>query len=255
MTNTIVKINPIQKKTTPPAPSLNLTLLSNQINGVITANSGIDFSVSTIDLSNGQLEHYGDSGTFLAASTSKVITAEDFLKQVELGNESLTETINGSSAEHEIQQMIVVSNDNAWDALNNELGYNQLETYASQIGIPDFDSDANSLTSNDIAVALQKLYQGQLLNSNDTQLLLSYLSEANYRQYILPAIPSGYMVYHKVGFYEDYVHDAVIINKGNQTIVLVIFTNGNGTYNWTLRAQLMQQITKYVLATYFTSSS
>jgi beta-lactamase class A len=232
-------------------PNYKITAMANTINGIITQNSNIDMSVSLIDLSNNQAENYGDSQAFTAASTTKVITAADFLHQVEAGQESLSETINGSSAEYEIQQMIVVSDDNAWDALNTELGYPQLQAYADSIGVNSFQSIPNTVTSADMALLLQKLYGGQLLNASDTQLLLSYMKQANYREYIVPAVPSGDTIYHKIGLYEDNVHDEAIITNGSKAFVIVIFTNGNGTYNWPGRAQLMQQITKAALTAYF----
>ena len=76
------------------------------------------------------------------------------------------------------------------------------------------------------------------------------MKQANYRQYMVPAIPSYDTIYHKIGLYNDNVNDAAIITGDNQVISLVIFTNGNGTYDWPDRAILMQQITKAFLTYY-----
>jgi beta-lactamase class A len=228
-----------------------LQTMSSAINVVISQNSNIDMSVSLIDLTNNQAENYGDSSAFTAASTTKVITAADFLHEVELGQQTLSETINGSTAEYEIQQMIVVSDDNAWDALNSTLGYSQLQSYANSIGVSSFQSEPNTVTSSDMALLLEKLYEGESLNSSDTQLLLSYMKQANYREYIVPAVPSSDTIYHKIGLYEDNVHDEAIITNGQKAFVIVIFTNGNGAYNWPARAQMMQTITQAALAAYF----
>lgn len=237
----------------PPAPLSDAALatMSNAINTVINNNSGIDMSVSLIDLSDNQAEQYGDSSAFTAASTTKLITAADFLHEVELGQQSLNETVNGHTAVYEIQQMIVVSDDEAWDDLNELLGFNQLQFYANSVGLSSFQSVANTVTSNDMATLLEQLYEGQLLNSINTQLLLSYMKQANYRQYIVPAVPSDDTIYHKVGLYEDNVDDEAIIVNGKKAFAIVIFTNGNGIYNWPARAQMMQQITGSALAAYF----
>jgi beta-lactamase class A len=248
----IVKKSPKTSTNTDSISAASLDNMSQTINSIISQNSGINMSVNLIDLSNDQTEHYGVDQTFQAASTAKIITAEYFLHQVEQGSESLTETINGSSAEYELQQMIVVSDDNAWAALDNKLGYNNLQNYAdTSLGISDYQAYNNSLSSTDIALALKGLWQGKLLNSTDTQLLLSYLKIANYREYIVPAVPSDDIIYHKIGLYQDYVNDAAIISHGDQAFVIVIFTNGNGTYNWPERAATMQQITKAALKAYF----
>lgn len=237
----------------PPAPlsTAALATMSNAINTVINNNSDIDMSVSLIDLSDNQAEQYGDNSAFTAASTTKLITAADFLHEVELGQQSLNETVNGHTAVYEIQQMIVISDDEAWDDLNELLGFNQLQAYANSIGLNSFQSVANTVTSNDMATLLEQLYEGQLLNSINTQLLLSYMKQANYRQYIVPAVPSDDTIYHKVGLYEDDVDDEAIIVNGKKAFAIVIFTDGNGIYNWPARAQMMQQITGAALAAYF----
>lgn len=232
----------------------DLVTLGSQINGVISANAGVDFSVSIIDPGDGKLAQYGDSSTFDSASVGKLITATDFLHQVETGQESLSETLGGNSAEYELQQMIVVSDDDAWATLNNELGYNQLQAYASQIGLNGYNAVNDTIGSSDIALLLEKLYKGQLLNDADTQLLLGYMKQANYRDFMVPAVPSGDTIYHKVGLINDDVHDAAIIIHGSQSLIVVIFTNGNGVYNWPARALAMQQITKDALAAYWPSS-
>jgi beta-lactamase class A len=243
--------SPVAKPAAPPIDSTKIDTMSNAINGIINQDSNIDMSVSLIDLNSGQSEHYGDSAAFTAASTTKVITAADVLHQVEAGKESLSETINGSSAEYELQQMIVVSDDNAWNAFRNYLGFPQLQAYGQSIGLTSFQSQPNSVTSNDMALLLEKLWEGKILNNTDTQLVLGYMKQANYRQYIVPAVPSNDTIYHKAGFYEDYVHDEAIITSGSKAFVIVIFTNGNGVYDWEDRAEIMQQITQAALAAYF----
>lgn len=241
-----------------PSPSSNgigsaaENTMGQSINSIIEQNSGIDMSVNIIDLSNNESFHYGTNDTFQAASTAKIITAEYFLHEVEEGQQSLTETVNGNTAQYELQQMIVVSDDNAWAALNNLLGYNNLQNYADkQFGISDYQAYNNSLSSKDIALALQQLWQGTVLNKSNTQLLLGYLKIANYREYIVPAIPADDTIYHKIGLYQDYVNDAAIITHNNQSYVLVIFTNGKGAYDWPARATSMQNITKATLKAFF----
>jgi beta-lactamase class A len=240
----------VTKKPSGPSAA-SLATMSQQINSIISQNSAIDISVNLIDLDNNQAEHYGVNETFQAASTAKILTAAYFLHQVEVGQESLNETINSNTAQYELQQMIVVSDDTAWAALDTDLGYTNLQDYAATLGITDYQAYNNVLSSGDIALTLQKLWDGSLLNSTDTQLLLSYMKQANYRQYIVPAVPSDDTIYHKIGLYQDNVHDAAIITDGQHAFVIVIFTNGNGTYNWPGRATIMQNITKPALSTYF----
>lgn len=235
----------------PPVESQALDTMKDQVNAVISANPGITFEVAVTDINTGHELDFGATGPMTAASVSKLLTATDFLDQVELGDETMNETLgDGNTASYDLQQMIVVSNDNSWAALNNDLTPNQLQTYTTNLGISDFNFQNNTLSARDTANILSALYLDRLINTSDTNLLMGYLKEANYRQYILPAIPSTDTVYHKIGLYNDNVNDATIITRGNQAISLVIFTNGNGTYNWPRRAILMQDIAKPVLAYY-----
>ena len=253
-------LSSVIKKTTDSSSSSSsssaaITTMGSTINSTIAANSGIDISVNLINLNNGQREHYGVNQTFQAASTAKILTAAYFLHEVQAGQQSLSETVGGYTAQYELQQMIVVSDDTAWANLNNLLGYNNLQSYAdTTLGINDYQAYNNSLSSRDIALALEQLWQGKLLNPANTQIVLGYMKQANYRQYIVPAIPSEDTIYHKIGLYEDYVNDAAIVTHGKQAFVIVIFTNGNGAYNWPARATMMQGIAKAALKVYFNQS-
>jgi len=231
--------------------SQSFAAMNDAVNSIIQANPTITFEVAVTDINTGDQVHFGQTGPMTAASVSKILTATDYFKQVELGKRTMQLVLeDGSTASYDMQQMIVVSNDTAWDAFRDNLTYAQLQAYGQALGITNFQSQANTLSAPDTANLLGLLYKGQLLNSSDTALLLSYMKLANYRTYILPAIPSSDTVYHKIGLYEDNVNDATIIANGKQTIALVIFTNGNGTYNWPNRAILMQDIAKPILKYY-----
>jgi len=234
----------------PTTTTPNLDNFISTTKKVINANPNITFEVSTIELSNNNLEELGGTSPMVAASVTKIITAADFLNQVEIGNESLQENFDGNTTQYEIQQMIVISDDEAWERLNNDLTYPQLQAYAGGLGISDYDAVNNTISATDIARVLADLYEGKLLNQSNTNLLLSYLKEANYRQYIVPAVPASDTVYHKIGLYNDNVNDAAIITHNKQAFVLVIFTNGNGSYNWPNRAELMQQIATAAISAY-----
>jgi beta-lactamase class A len=225
---------------------------NNEINTIIKNNSSVDFGISVKDLSTGSQLNYGDTSSMTSASVSKILTATDFLDQVEQGNESLGETLeDGNTASYDLQQMITVSDDNAWESLNDDLGYSQIQSYANnQLGLSSYDADQNTLSSSDTANLLAQLYQGKLLNQSDTQLLLSYMETANYRTFIIPAVPSSDTVYHKVGEYGNEINDAAIITNGKQTIVLSIYTNSDNSVSNDQIANLMQEITKDSLSYY-----
>ena len=193
---------------------------------------------------------YGSTDTFDGASTAKLLTAADYLHHVEQGSASLTQKIDGRSAQSWLRAMIVQSDDTAWAALNGYLTHDDLVTYGNSIGFTNYDPEVNTFTASDVARLMQQLYTGKLLNTSHRALLLNYLSSANYRQYIVAAVPSTDTVYHKVGWDGDTINDAAIITKGQKYAVLVIFSNGNGSYDTAARTQLIHTITNDAVAAY-----
>jgi len=240
------------QKDVPSISQSQLANLSNEINDIINNNQDIDVAVSVVDLNTGQTQQYGLSNPFEAASTAKLITATDYLHHVEEGSASLNGDIEGSPAQYEIQQMIEVSDDNDWQALNDYLGHPDLLAYTSSIGLANYDPDDNTLPASDISLLLQKLYKGQLLDKQDSQLLLSYMAAANYNGYMGAVVPSDVKFYHKAGVLDDRIHDAAIIDNSLQPVVLVVFTkNEDDAYSaLPVQTQIIQQVTTDVLNAY-----
>lgn len=222
---------------------------ASQVNALITTNPNDSISVATASATQG-VQTYGDSGVFDGASTAKLLTAADFLHHVEAGTASLNQQIDGHTAGYWLKTMLVNSDDTAWSELNGFLTHDDLATYANKIDFVNYDPSTNTFTAGDTALLLQKLYDGELLNSSDRSLLLKYLSQANYRQYIVAAVPSGNTVYHKVGVDNDTINDAAVISNGQKYVVLVIFTDGNGSYDWPNRTQLIHSLTQDAIAAY-----
>ncbi|HVW23518.1 MAG TPA: serine hydrolase [Candidatus Saccharimonadales bacterium] len=227
---------------------------SGQVNAILTSNPGIAFSISIVTPVTGP-HHYGSSGPLLAGSTTKVLTAAAYMHNVEIGQARLNQKIDGRTAQSLLRAMIVNSDDTAWSDINYYLSYDDIQNYAKSIGLNSYDWGPNAIASDDIASLLRQLYNGSLLNPADRSLLLSWLKQANYRDFIVPAVPREDVIYHKVGLYDDNVNDAAIITRGHQWLVLVIFTDGHGAENWLNRARLMQQITRYALNDYLPAAS
>jgi len=240
----------------PAIKPIDSTTLANAVQGVINNNANLDISVSATDLQTGKSYHYGETAAFAGASIGKLVTAALFLHQTETGDATLTQQINGANAQNELQQLIVNSDNDAWVAFNDVLGHDALDSYAHGLGMNSYDSANDTMTSDDVALLLQKLDKGQLLNASNTKLLLSYLQQANMRDYIVASAPSGATVYHKVGYLDDRLHDAAIIQKGGRSIVLVIFskTGDDSNYDFTAGAQLFGQLTKAADALFFPGS-
>jgi beta-lactamase class A len=232
--------------------SIDESVLNSSVQSLLDQNSDLDTSVSITDLQTGKTYHYGETASYTAASIGKLVTATAFLHKVEAGQVSMDDDIGGSTARNQLTQMITVSDNDAWEALNENVTHDGLKAYATSIGMTTYDPTDNNMTSDDIALLLTKLSSQKLLNTEDTAFLLSLMKQANMRDYIVAAIPDGTDVYHKVGYLSDRLHDASIIKRGDRSYVLVIFSKSmTGSYDFTRGSTFFGEITKATLSSFF----
>jgi beta-lactamase class A len=232
-----------------------MDVYTSEVNKLIAAHPGEDIAVATIDLSDNSSLTLGDQGTFTAASTAKMLTAVTLLDQVEHGKLTLGKYISGVRAGDLLERMIVQSDNNAWKALNDYLTHPTLESYADSLGWSAYNSDINSLRPADMAGLSAKLYRGELLSPENTKLLLGLMQDANKQNYIVTNVPiDGYTVYHKAGWLDGLMHDVAIIQGGQKSIVLAIYTySGSNTVSGDTyeNQELFAKITAATLKAYF----
>ena len=104
------------------------------------------------------------------------------------------------------------------------IGFQYQKPYAEKIGVQTYDVANNKISPNDMSLILAELYQGKLLNSKDSLLLLSYMQHTNNDDLIPPAVPENITVYHKYGTFGGDFHDTAIIDNRKSPFVLTIFT-------------------------------
>lgn len=81
----------------------------------------------------------------------------------------------------------------------------------------------NLCSAHDLAVLLEKLYRGQLLDKNWTRFCLGVLGRQSFNTRIPRALPAGTKVYHKTGTIAGVVNDIGIIELGpGEAIVVVV---------------------------------
>jgi len=215
----------------------------------------MDISISVTDLQTGKSYHYGDTSSFTAASVGKLVTVATFLHEVDNGSATLDQNVGGTTAKEEIRAMLVDSDNTAWHNMEMAVTLDAQQAYAQTIGLTAYNADDNTMSSDDVAKLLTKLAEGKLFADQYTQLMLGYMQQANYRGYIVAAVPDSVTVYHKVGLLEDRVHDAAIIKKGDRSYALVIFSKTGGAYDFSKAAPLFSSITKDTLQAFFGSSN
>jgi beta-lactamase class A len=247
------------KKAVAPAPKpkiVDTTTFDTTVNQLIASHSGLDVGTSITDLKTGKSYQYGDTSAYTAASVNKLVTAFGFIHKVEQGQATMQDTVGGYTAQEQIRKMLVNSDNTAWKSfyVASILPCSAQNTYAHELGLTSYDCVSNAVNAADINTLLTKLYNKQLLNAEHTDLVLGYMKQANYRQYIVAAVPTSLTVYHKVGFLEDRVHDAAIIDDGKHAYVLVIFTKTKSTiYPMTSGTELIHSITSNANQTFLTN--
>lgn len=244
------KVSKLTEQTSTNKKSVYGAAITSSINNTISNDpDGLSAAVSIIDLnSNQEIDSGATTTLFKAASTAKVLAAVDYLRDVQNGQASLDQQIDGTSAEQLIQQMIEVSDDNAWTDINNYLG-DQQQSYANQIGLSSFTGgEYNTMYASDMAKLLAMLYQGKLLDNYYKNILLNFMANTTSTNLIQAVLPPNATVYHKYGQVWGYLNDAAIVDYQKHQYVLVIFTNSQDgtTDEYSDQVNLIQQISQQV---------
>ena len=103
------------------ASSPNLLSLEQQLNSMVAGKSA-DVGIAALDLNSGETVSIKGNTPFPMASTVKVAVAALYLAQVDNGQRSLDDMINGQSARGLMRRMLVHSDNRATDILLADLG-------------------------------------------------------------------------------------------------------------------------------------
>ncbi len=206
--------------------------------------------VAIADLADGTLRSYGDSTGYAAASTAKILTAAAYYHLVETGERELDTPLGSFNAAFQLKAMVNTSSDDSWILLMQDIGYPELIEYADSLGIT-YDPEENELTPQDMALLLQKLASGTLLDSGHTAELLGYMQETNDEELIPAALDPRITVHHKYGVVEHYVHDAALLEAGGRSYAVVIYTWGPDDADSAARIDLIHQLTDEITGALF----
>ena len=80
----------------------------------------------------------------------------------------------------------------------------------------------NSTTPFDIGLFFNKLWQNEIINENDRNELLSYMTNTVYEDWLSKGVPSGISVSHKYGREVGVVNDAGIVFSEPKYIAVIM---------------------------------
>lgn len=208
-----------------------------------------DVSVAIIELNTGEIILAGDSSPYIAASTTKVLSAVMYLENVEQGKAALSRNLGGRTAQEQLRLMINRSDNAAWDDINRYLRESNIKVFASQQGLSSYDPYKNTISTKDMALLMAKVSNREILNEEHTQLLYEWMQNTSEERFITANIPAGTKSYHKTGYLTDRVHDAAIVDNSEAPFVLVVFSKSlnNTPYNYIKGQELYKDITTKTL--------
>jgi len=205
------------------------------------ANSyGANIGLVVTDLSNGASASTNADTQFVSASIYKLFVAYDVYKKIDAGsvsyNDDLARYGTSGSVSTCLTAMITVSDNDCGKALGKLVVWADLDTLLAKEGyshtvLNNYDATGtlvcDKLTSaSDVARLLEKLYDGTLLSKTSSAQFIELLKGDDI-DYMLPAgFPSGTVIAHKVGFLDQYQHDAGIVYGTKKTMLVVMLTKG-----------------------------
>lgn len=219
--------SPVQTSRSFSATSQGLTLLINQWS---KAHAGMVAGVAFKEL-GGQSRSatLNPDRQFVSASIYKLFTTLYLTREIASGHiVPTTEIIPGKSIADCMEAMIVVSDNACPVAVGNTYGWAAIDSLAKSQGFTATSLNGSLLTTpGNVADYLTALANGNLMSASDTSALLDRMQRQIYRSAI-PAGSPGCTVADKVGFIDNYWHDAAIVTCPHTTYVLVVFTQNGG---------------------------
>lgn len=244
-------------------PDTHTDAALNQLIATWASHYSFSASVVVTELNGGgRTAAYHATDSVVPASTYKIYVAYAILHGIEQGKYTLNTTLDdGNTIQTDLNNMILESDNDEARSLGFFYGWKNINVLLQSQGITHTDlynyippstspQGDKHTTANDLATILQKLYEGKLLNQQDTGLLLDLMKTQYYRERIPAGVPSGVTVADKPGWLSPadgengYVeNDAAIVYGPKSTYILVITTTGSQTDPL---ADLSQQIYSYL---------
>jgi beta-lactamase class A len=226
------------------ASSPNLLSLEQQLNSMVAGKSA-DVGIAALDLNSGETVSIKGNTPFPMASTVKVAVAALYLAQVDNGQRSLDDMINGQSARGLIRRMLVHSDNRATDILLADLGGpSAVHDWLQANGIKGLRVDRNisellrskrdlwdrrdSSTPVAMVDLLKRLYKAELIKPQSRNYLLDLMAQCQTgRNRMKAMLPSGTPVEHKTGTLDGLADDVGFITMPDgHRVAVAIFTRG-----------------------------
>jgi beta-lactamase class A len=226
------------------ASSPDLSSVEQQLSSLLSGSSA-DVGVAALDLNTGESVSLKGDTPFPMASTVKVAIAALYLSQVDHGQKTLDDTIDGQPVRKLMGRMLIYSDNHAADILFKDVGGpHAVHDWLTQNGIHGVHVDRtiaqllaakrdlwdtrDSSTPKAMVDLLRRIYKAQLISPQSRDYLLSVMAKCetgkNRMKWLLPA---GTPVEHKTGTLTGLADDVGFISMPDgHRIAVAIFTRG-----------------------------
>lgn len=210
----------------------------------VSSLSGV-YALNVVDLKSGDSYGLNQFETMEAASLIKLPLMALLLKQADDGKINLDSTYvlkasdktpgSGSlissptgtivTYRRLLQYMGHESDNTAFTIVREHFGDNIVNEFAKSVGMQNTDIIENTTSPADIALLLQKVYEGRLLSTKSKDILFDVITKTIYEDYLPKGVPSDIRVAHKFGTVVHVLNDAGVV-FAHEPYVVVLMTSG-----------------------------
>jgi beta-lactamase class A len=203
--------------------------------------SGI-YGLYVVRLGNGSRYGVNENDILQAASLIKLPVMVALYKEEEEGRLDLEEkyvlkkvdrvagagTLYGKPVGYEVTYKELLrlmgkqSDNTAFNIVKNLLGEERVSEVIQSIGMLNTSLIENTTTPVDIGVLFEGIYSGNLLNDENKNELLGFLTDTVFESWIVDGVPEGIQVAHKFGRERNVVNDAGIVMGDNPYVIVVM---------------------------------
>ena len=114
------------------------------------------------------------------------------------------------------------SDNTAYNVCREKLGDTKIHRIISQIGMNNTNFDENLTTPEDTGLFFQKLWRGKILNQENSDEMLKFLTDTRYENWLAAGVLANIRVAHKYGRETNVVNDAGIVFSGSPYVAVIM---------------------------------
>ena len=236
------------------ASSPDLVSVEQQLSSLVSGSSA-DVGIAALDLNTGESVSIKGDTPFPMASTVKVAIAALYLSQVDHGQKTLDDTIDGQPVRTLMNRMLIFSDNHAADILFKDVGGpTAVHHFLSQNGVQGVHVDRtiaqllsarrdlwdtrDSSTPKGMIELLKGIYKAKIISPDSRDYLLGVMAKCQTgRNRMKSMLPAGTPVEHKTGTLNGLADDVGFISMPDgHRIAVAIFTRGGSDRPRTIAA-------------------